>query len=75
MLVLSAFLGAQLVFAWAASAHAEPIPGLFNTGVNDAGTPLAGGSVDPHYSLIQSADPAYPGPDAIVAEPIRTPFG
>jgi hypothetical protein len=54
--------------------HAAPIPGLFNTGVDGSGAPLAGGSVDPHYFLIASADPSYPGPDAIVADPIATGF-
>lgn len=45
---------------------AQQIPGLFNTGVGADTVPLAEGAVDPHYTLIQSADPAYPGPDAIV---------
>lgn len=42
------------------------IPGLFNTGVGDNGDLLASGAVDPHWRLVQSADPAFPGPDAIV---------
>ena len=28
-----------------------PIPTLYNTGVNSAGTPLPGNSSDPHYGL------------------------
>ena len=36
---------------------------LFNTGL------AAGGSVDPHYSLIESNDESFPGPNAIVANP------
>src|SRR3989442_11338289 len=47
--------------AWAA-----PIPGLFNTGVGINGALLASGSVDPHYKLIESVDPAFPGPNALV---------
>ena len=43
---------------------------LFNTGVGADGAPLPGGSVDPHYKLIQSADTTFTGPDAIVANPI-----
>ena len=34
---------------------------LFGTGVDGTGTLLAGGSVDPHYTLIQSAEPTLPG--------------
>lgn len=45
---------------------ADPIPGLFNTGMNTNGALLASGSVDPHYRLVQSADAAFPGPDARV---------
>ena len=41
---------------------AASIPGLFPTGVNDAGVLLAAGARDPHYELVQSADPAFPGP-------------
>src|SRR5687767_610867 len=45
---------------------AAPIPGLFNTGVGTTGALLTGGSVDPHYRLIQSADASAPGPNSIV---------
>jgi hypothetical protein len=43
---------------------------LFNTGVDNNGVVLAGGSVDPHYKLIQSADTTFTGPDAIVTSQI-----
>ena len=43
-----------------------PIPGLFNTGVDDLGNELALGAVDPHYILASS--PAGPG-DANVINP------
>jgi hypothetical protein len=46
--------------------EAAPIPGLFNSGVGANGALLPGSSVDPHYRLIQSADPSAPGPNAIV---------
>lgn len=39
---------------------------IFNTGVNDQGALLAGGAIDPHYQLIRSDDPTFPGPDAMV---------
>jgi hypothetical protein len=43
-----------------------PIPTLFATGVDGSGTPLADGTRDPHYQLIASADPMFPGPAAYV---------
>jgi len=49
-----------------AVAVADPIPGLFNTGVDDQGNLLPAGAVDPHYRLVQSADAAFPGPNAYV---------
>jgi hypothetical protein len=42
------------------------VSGLFSTGVADNGTLLAEGAQDPHYQLIASADPAFPGPAAFV---------
>ena len=56
---LIAFLAAQ-------TAAAAPIPGLFNTGVDNSGVPLANSTVDPHYRLVQSADGSAPGPNAFV---------
>src|SRR3990172_8691257 len=46
-------------------AHATPLL-LYNTGLDDNGQILNAGSIDPHYSLISSADPTYAGPDAYV---------
>lgn len=48
------------------------IPGLSNTGVNNDGTLAAPGSVDTHWSLILSPDPAAPGPSAFIASPLTT---
>lgn len=42
------------------------IPGLFNTGVNGSGQVLPQGSIDPHWTLIQSSDPTNPGPNALL---------
>jgi len=42
---------------------ATPIT-LFGTGIDDLGTPLAAGATDPHYTLVASDDPAFPGPEA-----------
>jgi hypothetical protein len=47
---------------------------VFNTGVDGSGVPLAGGSVDPHYTLIKSADATLMGPDAIVTSQIAEGF-
>jgi len=44
----------------------EPIPDLFNTGVDDHRALLGNGAIDPHYTLIASADTNYPGPAAFV---------
>ena len=63
-----------LIWVWATDAHAVPIPGLFNTGVDDSNVPLAAGSVEPHYALIASADPAFPGPAAVVASVIPSAY-
>jgi hypothetical protein len=39
---------------------------LFNTGVSTNGALLVNATVDPHYRLVQSADPAAPGPSVFV---------
>lgn len=54
-------LGAQL--------SAAPIPKLYSTGVNDDGTPLGNATKDPHYTLVESADEAYLGPDLFTLTP------
>ncbi len=53
--------GAAVVVAYRPLA----IPGLFGTGVGTNGQVLADGEIDPHYILAASADPSFPGPDAI----------
>jgi hypothetical protein len=54
-----------VVSVWSLSA--APVA-VFGTGVDFSGQVLADGTVDPHYQLIASAAPLYPGPDAIVAD-------
>jgi autotransporter-associated beta strand protein len=39
---------------------------LFNGGLTDSRTLLSGGDVDPHWQLVHSDDPNYPGPAAVV---------
>ena len=46
------FLGVLLVFLFPGAALAAPIPGLFNTGVDDTGVLLSDGSVDSHWVLV-----------------------
>ncbi len=43
---------------------------LFNTGVAADKSLLVGGQTDPHYTLLESADLAFPGPEAVVASQI-----
>jgi hypothetical protein len=62
------------LFLAAVSAQAAPIAGLFNTGVGTNGALLPTGAVDPHYRLIQSADPASPGPNAILVNDTLFPI-
>jgi hypothetical protein len=57
----SATSSAALLSVWL---HALPL-GLW-TGVDNSGALLPAGSVDPHFILATSADPDYPGPNAIV---------
>jgi hypothetical protein len=57
----------QVAAHYAASGlSTQVVPGLFNTGVDDAGQLLDNGAIDPHYKLVQSSDPSYPGPNAVV---------
>lgn len=53
----------------AAVAPAALIPGLYPTGVDNAGGLLSSNTVDPHYTLVASADAGYPGPEAYTLSP------
>ncbi len=59
---------------FAASLWATPIT-IFNTGLDNLGALLPQGSIDPHYALLISADPAFPGPSTIVSSipPVYVP--
>lgn len=59
-------LALALIGSWTGVARSEFIPTLFNTGLTDARTLLAEGSVDPHYQLVSSPDALFPGPSAFV---------
>jgi hypothetical protein len=56
------------------AAVAVPVPGLYNTGVDDSRSAIGDGAVDSHYALIGSADPSYPGPSAYACWPIAAGF-
>ena len=49
-----------------------PIPGVFNTGVDDFGDALPDAAVDAHYRLVVNADG--PSPDAIVEDSTAFPI-
>lgn len=69
------FLSAVFLFSFfAPTAGAATISGLFNTGVLNDNTPAPYGSVDLHYTLISSPDANFPGPNAIVADPIAAGY-
>ncbi|HOB97542.1 MAG TPA: immunoglobulin domain-containing protein [Verrucomicrobiota bacterium] len=48
----------------------RPVPGIFGTGLDASGALLGDGEVDPHYTLVASADPSWPGPDAITVNAV-----
>src|SRR6266404_787427 len=47
---------------------------VFGTGVSTPGNLLADGAVDSHYILYSSADPGFPGPNAIVVNSTAWPI-
>lgn len=65
---LALLAGTLLALGKSPGASAAPIPKLYNTGVNDAGAPLADATADPHYTLIESPDSEYPGPQTFTLE-------
>ena len=58
-----------LLTTYAPWLQAAPIPRLFNTGVDDGGNLLSNNVVDPHYAMTASADPDFPGPNALTLLP------
>lgn len=65
-LILAAIASVSL---FAESVNGALIPGLFNTGINTNGLLLDAAQIDPHYTLIYSEDPAFPGADAFTITP------
>ena len=63
---------ARLALLLAASlsvgAQSSRVPGLYATGLSDAGTLLEPGAQDPHWELTGSPDASYPGPVTRVVE-------
>lgn len=68
---LSGALTLGLVLAAAAPALADDVPGIYATGIDDAGMTLPPGSIDPHWDVIAvPAGSRFSAPgDAIVASP------
>jgi hypothetical protein len=68
---LTAAFVAATTFAFAGPSQAITVQNLavFNTGVDASGNPLPGGAIDPHYTLIQSPDINWDGPEAFVTNP------
>ena len=64
-----AALAVVLLAAGADRASAVPISNLYNTGVDNSNVDLAAGAIDPHYKLVASDDPSFPGPNALVTKP------
>src|SRR5687768_437646 len=53
-----------LVLLMASRSFADPIPGLFNTGVDGSGVALRDAAVDPHYILTTVPPDSGLGPNA-----------
>ncbi|HEY3251639.1 MAG TPA: hypothetical protein VGK25_11025 [Ignavibacteria bacterium] len=66
MLIILTGLFSVTGFSSAQQKNKVPIPGLYNTGVDNNKFPLADGEIDQHYMLTLSADERYPGPDVKV---------
>jgi hypothetical protein len=70
-LLTGVVLGAALL-TLAGPALAAPVT-LFNTGVNGVGTPLPGGSVDPHWSVVAGPSIVAPVPAVVLLD--QSPLG
>lgn len=75
--ILLVFFSAALISMNAESQERKkiPIPGIYNTGVDNNRLPLGDGEIDPHYSLISSSDDMFPGPDAKIVFSEGFPMG
>ncbi|MEM7386332.1 MAG: immunoglobulin domain-containing protein, partial [Verrucomicrobiota bacterium] len=61
--------GALLSFLCVSQVWSETIPGIFSTGVDNAGELLGSGEPELHYQLIESPDAGYPGPEVVTLNP------
>ena len=52
----------SLICLWTIQAEADPIPGLYGTGVDNSNALLPIPSVDPHYTLVAGADTRFTYP-------------
>ena len=73
VLVVSCFF-VLLTIPFVVDSQATSISGLFNTGVDNSNVLLANGATDPHYTLITSADPSFPGPSTFVVNSSAYPL-
>ena len=65
---------ACLILGLGCALNGASIPGLFNTGVGADGAMLGNGAIDSHYRLVQSDDPAAPGPAVRVVNDTSSPI-
>jgi hypothetical protein len=63
-----------LAMALSTSLLPAQVPLTFNTGVDDTGSVLPTYATDPHYMLIASADPRFPGPGTVVVDDTLFPI-
>jgi hypothetical protein len=57
----------SLFCLWTVQAEADPIPGVYGTGVDNSNALVPVGTLDPHYTLTQSAAlPGFPAPRGTV---------
>jgi hypothetical protein len=50
----------------AAAARADDVPGVYATGVSEAGVVVVAGTADPHWNLVEAADTNLPLPNAAI---------
>lgn len=75
LIVLVSMLSIQTCESFSQEKKKLPIPGLFNTGVDNNKQQLIDGETDPHYILSVSADINFPGPDTRVVYSAGFPMG
>lgn len=66
---IQCFAGVIVVAYSLLNVYGAAIPGLFNTGLNNEGALLGAEELDPHWKLLESADPEFTGPDLFTLTP------